>query len=113
MPKIVEDRIVYQAVMRAILERGYSGATTRHIAAMAEVSEMTLFRKYDSKAQLVIQALISVLETMNFDKVSQYSGDVFADLAQIVEHYQMLVRKHGPFMTVLLAEIPRHPSWQH
>jgi AcrR family transcriptional regulator len=110
MPKIVDDEIVYMAVMRSIIARGYAGATTKQIAAIAEVSEMTLFRKYGSKAQLVIQALVSILDQMNFSEMVRYSGDVFADLSQIVDHYQKLVKQHGPFMIVLLAEIPRYPE---
>ncbi len=53
MPKVIADMQIFQAVMEIIAARGYAGATTRQIAEAAGVSEVTLFRKYGSKAELV------------------------------------------------------------
>ena len=51
MPKVIEDEDVYQAVIEVVAEYGYSGATTKQMADAADVSEVTLFRKYGNKAQ--------------------------------------------------------------
>ena len=32
MPKIIDDIQIYQAAIQTVIERGYSGATTKHIA---------------------------------------------------------------------------------
>ena len=53
MPKIVHDKDIYQAVIQVISECGYAGATTRQMADVANVSEVTLFRKYGTKLQLI------------------------------------------------------------
>ena len=52
MPKVVEDEKIYSAAMQTVIERGYSGATTKQIAGAADISEVTLFRKYGSKAEI-------------------------------------------------------------
>jgi len=57
MPKIVEDKTVYRAVLQTVFERGYAGATTKEMAAAADISEVTLFRKFGTKGQLGKQAL--------------------------------------------------------
>jgi AcrR family transcriptional regulator len=110
MPKIIRDADVFQAVMQVITARGYDGATTRQLAEAAGVSEVTLFRKYGSKAELVRRAVTHIAENMDFESEIYYSGDVFADLLRVVERYQALVLKYGEFMAVFLPEIHRHPE---
>ena len=56
MPKIIEDENVYRAAVQVVIKRGYSGATTKQIAEAAGISEVTLFRKYGNKAQLIAQS---------------------------------------------------------
>ena len=48
MPKVIKDEKIYGAVMQVVSERGYASATTKQMAELAEVSEVTLFRKYES-----------------------------------------------------------------
>lgn len=40
LPKILEDRQIYRAVMQVVSERGYFGATTKQMAEAADVSEV-------------------------------------------------------------------------
>lgn len=110
MPKIVEDEVILQAAIDTIVARGYAGATTRQIAAAAGVSEMTLFRKFENKARLASQALRMITDRMDFAAEARYSGDPAEDLLRVVIHYQALVDRHGAFMAVLLAEVPRQPE---
>lgn len=110
MPKIIAEEDIYQAVMESIIERGYSGATTKQIAQAAGISEVTLFRKYGSKAELVKQAIINEAEKIDFPSAAQYTGDVSADLLRVVELYQGSTQQHGPFFYTVLLEVPRHPD---
>jgi TetR/AcrR family transcriptional regulator len=48
----VEDRIL-NAAMKVFSKEGYSGATTRKIADEANVNEVTLFRKFHSKENIL------------------------------------------------------------
>lgn len=110
MPKIVRDERVFEVVMHAIMTRGYDRSTTRQMAKAAGVSEVTLFRKYGSKAELVTQALRTIAERVDFESVVQHSGDVFQDLLGIVRRYQELTATYGQFLSTLIPEMQRHPA---
>lgn len=48
----IRDRIL-DAAIRVFAETGYRGATTRRIAQVADVNEVTLFRNFGSKEELL------------------------------------------------------------
>ena len=110
MPKIIEDEKIFHAVMQVVSERGYASATTKQMANAAHVSEVTLFRKYANKAQLVKQALASIVEQTDFVAATQYTGDVTADLLRVLQSYQNSAVKQGPLIFILLSEMPRFPE---
>ena len=85
MPKIIDDEKVYRAAMQVVIERGYARAKTKEIAEAAGISEVTLFRKYGSKAGLVKQAITATAVQMDFTSASHYTGDVAADLERVVQ----------------------------
>jgi TetR/AcrR family transcriptional regulator len=110
LPKYIEDDAIFRAVIQIITERGYSGATTKQIAEAANVSEVTLFRKYENKLQMVKRAIASTVEDTNFYEATQYTGDVQADLLRVLQAYQASVVLHGPFFVMLFSEVSRDPE---
>lgn len=52
----IRDRLI-EAAARVYAETGYRGATTRRIAQLAGVNEITLFRHFGSKDALIQEAL--------------------------------------------------------
>ncbi|OPY19003.1 MAG: putative DNA-binding transcriptional regulator [Methanomethylovorans sp. PtaU1.Bin093] len=52
-----EQRIL-NAALKVFASEGYTGATTRRIAKEANVAEVTLFRKFRSKENLLRDVLI-------------------------------------------------------
>jgi AcrR family transcriptional regulator len=108
MPKVIENECVYQAVMQVVLERGYVGATTKQMAEAAGVSEVTLFRKYESKPALVRQAITWLAGKIDFAIVAGYTGNIEVDLLRMVQAYQETAVQYGPFFAVLLSEVPRN-----
>lgn len=110
MPKIVKDEDVFLAVMKIVSERGYSGATTKQMAEAAKVSEMTLFRKYGNKAELVKQAISTIIGQTDLAASAHYTGDLKSDLTRIVQAYQDSAVEHGNFITSLFSEMSRHPE---
>ncbi|WP_420642453.1 TetR/AcrR family transcriptional regulator [Candidatus Leptofilum sp.] len=110
MPKIVEEEKIYRAAIMTVTERGYGRATTKQIAEVAEISEVTLFRKYGNKAQLVKQAIVSMVKQIDFASATAYTGDAEADMLRIAQMYQDSADKHGQFFYIMLSEIPRHPE---
>ncbi|MDJ0755967.1 MAG: helix-turn-helix domain-containing protein [Ardenticatenaceae bacterium] len=107
MPKQISDDQVFQAVIRLLIERGYDGATTKELARAAEMSEVSLFRKYGSKSQLVIEALSHHGEILTLSKVG-FTGDIEADLLLITSLYHDAAERHGELFATMLSEMPRH-----
>jgi AcrR family transcriptional regulator len=110
MPKIVKDADIFLAVINVITERGYAGATTKQMAEAAGVSEVTLFRKYGSKAQMVRQAISVIADQEDFESAVHYTGDVTVDLLRIVQKYQDSAVRFGHFFAALLSEMQRYPE---
>jgi AcrR family transcriptional regulator len=55
-PSITDQRIL-DAARRVFLDEGFRGATTKRIAAEAGVNEVTLFRRFRTKEELLLCAL--------------------------------------------------------
>jgi AcrR family transcriptional regulator len=110
MPKIITDEEIFRAVLQVVGECGFAGATTKQMAEVANVSEVTLFRKYGNKFQLIKQAVEAVIAQTDFGDVTEYTGDVAVDLLRVVDAYQGSAVKHGQFIFVLLSELPRYPE---
>ena len=47
---------IIDATMTIIVEKGYSGTTTKNIAKLAGVNECTIFRKFDGKKEIILAA---------------------------------------------------------
>lgn len=110
MPKVITDLHVFQAVMGIIAERGYAGATTREIAETAGVSEMTLFRKYGSKAELIKRTISALVEQTEFESMTRYTGDIRTDVLRVLQAYQDTVILHERFFFALFTEFSHTPE---
>jgi AcrR family transcriptional regulator len=55
------DVAVRAATVRLVREHGYAGTTLDQIARAAEVAKTTVYRRWASKAELVLDALVEVL----------------------------------------------------
>lgn len=110
MPKIIADEKVYQAVLEQVGRHGYAGATTKQMAEAAGISEVTLFRKYGSKLELVKQAILILTDRFNFSGATRYTGDPAADLLRSVQIYQDSAARYSQFFATLLSEIARTPE---
>lgn len=109
MARSISDSQILDAALEVIIERGYAGATTKEIALKAGINEVTLFRRFGSKAKL-LEAIVEQ-EAEGFDAAGiEYSGDIELDLARIVIFYQALMQSRGRVIAVLLNEVPRQPE---
>lgn len=109
MAKQIDDAQVFTATVDVLLANGYAGATTKSIAEAAEINEVTLFRKYGSKAGLVRAALQHERSQMA-DEAVAYSGDLRADLLQIVRAYAGASQRQSGLMMLIMAEMARYPE---
>jgi len=106
MPKLIDQAQVFEAVIDLFVSRGYEGATTKEIARLAGVNEATLFRKFNSKAELFEQAINHEWSDVPLSKLA-HTGDLEADLLAIVNAYLETNRLHGAIVPMLLAELSR------
>src|SRR3954463_12827018 len=99
------------AAARLFARDGLDGATTREIAREAGVNEVTLFRLFGSK-----ENLLSAVVGRPFDNeqngtkpcLPQTTGDLRKDLANFVHAYDALLTENLPLIRTLIGEIHRH-----
>jgi AcrR family transcriptional regulator len=109
MPKVIDDKNVFRAVIDVLSACGYESATTKNIADAAGIHEATLFRKYGSKFNLIEQAIKAQFLDVPLAKVV-YTGDLQADLLSIIKAYLKTSEMMGNILPILLIEIPRNPE---
>lgn len=102
------DRIL-DATLACILEMGLSGVTTRAIATRAGVNEVTLFRKFGNKNNL-LKAVISREASLVASHDIRYTGNLTDDLTRAVTGYIELGQRRPGLIGVLMSELPRHPE---
>jgi AcrR family transcriptional regulator len=107
MPTAIDAVHILESVLTVWREDGYQRATTRKVAALAGISEITLFRRYGDKAALFRAALELEAERFTAEAID-YSGDVRADLASIVRAYSALLDRSAPIVLDFLLEGPRN-----
>ena len=109
MARTISDKQILDAALDVMAQQGYAGATTRQISAAAGINEVTLFRRFGSKKNLLIAAVEQ--EAENFVAAGiEYTGDLEADLLRVVQFYQNLGKNRGRVIAMLLTEIPRQPE---
>jgi len=113
-----EHRIL-DAALKVFSSEGYSGATTRKIAIEADVAEVTLFRKFQSKENLLREVLsnnrsmFSEMDNLlNVDKNIEFETElrvIGKHIAQIMSD-RKADSKRRMFMFMLFEEGRRKPE---
>lgn len=57
------DAAIVQATLQLFADSGYGAVTMEAVATLAGVGKATLYRRYPGKAQMVVDAVTSVIET--------------------------------------------------
>lgn len=113
------DPLEYDATQTAILDAviacvttyGFKGLTTRRIAELAHVNEVTIFRRFGNKNALINAAFERDAGAMHM-RLPAYSGDLEADLVQIVSSFLELGRGRISLLPIILIELPHNPELQ-
>jgi len=101
-----------QATIELVSEKGYLGATTREIAALAGVSELTLFRKFGKKEQLFEE----MLESFTFlpqlrDLIEEIDEmPVQEGLSAIGIRFLQTLRDRRQLVRILFSEMSHYPE---
>ena len=103
---------IIQAAARVFSEQGYSGATTRAIAAEAGVNEVTLFRHFGSKKNLMLAVINqrSVMPEVRTALTGQLTGDYRQDLLRIGTHFLAMTSERRNEILMTLFEAQRLPE---
>lgn len=104
--KNTEKKILLSAT-KLFSEYGYSGVSTRKIAEQAGVNELTLFRLFKSKSNL-LQAVIRhfAFEGNIIEKIShEIKGDVKEDIQIFADVYYMFLQNNIKMYKIQIREI--------
>jgi AcrR family transcriptional regulator len=99
------------AALDVLFERGYHGATSRRIAEEAGVNEVTLFRLFSTKDDLLANAIINRAE-VDRDEVPVVTGDLEADLQKVAAVVSSALFKKRQPLVRILTEVSRMPEKQ-
>ncbi len=100
---------MFDAALSVLAQRGYGGATTRRIAEAAGINEVTLFRRFGDKRQLMLAAIHATIARLASDGLTA-SGNLEEDLIRVVEYYLDLYQRRDGLVGTLLLEGARDPD---
>ncbi len=100
---------ILDAAAQVYAEAGFRGATTRRIAEVAGVNEVTLFRLFGSKANLIDEVILSCRQGEQFPLAEQ-PADPEAELtAWAAVSHAFMVERRGMLRSAV-AELHEHPE---
>jgi len=107
------DRIL-KAAAEIIADRGYTRATTRAIAAAANVNEVTLFRHFGSKRNLLLEMIQRHSALPDLRSVLQHklTGEYRQDLVQFGTAFYRAITERQEALRLMLCEAQELPELQ-
>lgn len=93
--------------LRLLQEHGYDRFTVDAVAATARSSKATVYRRWPSKAELVLAA---VVEGIGQVMVPPDTGTLRGDLLRLGELIAQQARLHATTMRAVLVEVSRNPA---
>jgi len=105
------DRIT-AAALDVFSTKGFASATTREIATEAGVNEVTLFRHFGSKENLLTAVIErhSVLPVIKETLQHELTGDYRADLKTIANHLLDVWDQRKQLIRIMIMEAHQHPE---
>ena len=97
------DEKVLEAAFDLLNENGFAGLSIEAIAVRAGVSKAAIYRRWDSKDELLVDAMTSVIETVEIGE----TGDVRNDLVEALRGMQLFITdtRAGEVFPWLVGEI--------
>ena len=95
---------IFEAVRAEITERGYAGLTYEGVAAAAGTSKTVLYRRWDTKVEMVMAAMVDVAREV---LTVPDTGSLTGDLRTILCRMRRRLAEIGPrTIRSLLADLP-------
>lgn len=70
------DEVILEAALDVVAEDGYDRLTIEHVAARAGVGKATVYRRWNSKAELVIDAMKTIKPALEDIDTGTLDGDI-------------------------------------
>jgi AcrR family transcriptional regulator len=96
-----------EVTLRLLQQEGYDGLTVDAVAATARASKATVYRRWPTKAELVLAAFIEGVRQV---AVAPETGTLRGDLLQMGEVICEHARTHASTMRAVLVEVSRNPA---
>ncbi len=93
--------------LRLLREHGYDRLTVDAVASTARASKATVYRRWPSKAELVLAAFIEGIRQV---AVPPDTGTLRGDLLHVGETVCQQARRHASTIRAVLVEVSRHPA---
>jgi AcrR family transcriptional regulator len=105
------DRLLKGAI-EVFATAGFVGATTREIARRAGVNEVTLFRHFQSKEQL-LRAVAEHITALNLEALvhqDEWTQDLRRDLLHYAQLHDNMLEEYEALIRMFIGEAQRHPD---
>lgn len=101
------DRAILDAARAALAEHGWGGLTMGHVALRAGVAKTTLYRRWPSKNELVVDAVADLFDDLEMADL----GSLQADIEAVVHRFAALISRPETqaALLALFAEGTRDP----
>jgi len=105
------DRLL-KAAIEVFSTEGFVGATTREIARVAGVNEVTLFRYFPSKEQLLsaVAQDVTELKAETLAHQEEWTQDLRRDLLHYATLYDNMLEENEALVRMFIGEAQRHPQ---
>jgi AcrR family transcriptional regulator len=102
-------RAIVDATLELLAERGFQAATIEAIAERAGVGRNTIYRRWASKEELIVDALQELVVDLDF----QEDGDVYALLLHWIRDFVRVFGDplYGRILPVVLGELQQNPDF--
>jgi AcrR family transcriptional regulator len=103
---------ILKAATEGFAALGIAGATTREIARVAGVNEVTLFRHFQSKEQLLAAVVqqVTALQAEALANQDEWTGELHIDLLHYAWLYNNMLEEHEALVRMFIGEAKRHPE---
>lgn len=102
---------ILESALNVFIEKGYNGSTTADIAKESDISEVTLFRYFDSKKQIFMDAIEPILIT-SLKESLEASKDLepMEKLEYILKNRIKFISEHHEVIKLILMESQINPE---
>lgn len=107
MTRTERESELLAVTLQLLQQHGYEGLTVDEVAATAHASKATVYRRWPTKAELVLAAFI---EGVSEDADPPDTGCLREDLIAIGDAVCRQSREHAGTMRAVLGEVSRNPA---